>query len=155
MIQAVNNYIKSLNWGSKTDLRTKGVKYYNSYATFVDPHTLSLDNGKGKVEKVTAKNILIACGGRPSYGDVPGTKECCISSDDIFWQKKAPGKTLVIGASYIALECAGFLAAFGFDVTVMVRSILLRGFDQDIANMIGTYMEQHGVKFQRETVPTK
>eukprot|EP00441_Pelagodinium_beii_P046912 CAMPEP_0197622188 /NCGR_PEP_ID=MMETSP1338-20131121/2567_1 /TAXON_ID=43686 ORGANISM="Pelagodinium beii, Strain RCC1491" /NCGR_SAMPLE_ID=MMETSP1338 /ASSEMBLY_ACC=CAM_ASM_000754 /LENGTH=482 /DNA_ID=CAMNT_0043191861 /DNA_START=37 /DNA_END=1485 /DNA_ORIENTATION=- len=155
MIQAVNNYIKSLNWGSKTDLRTKGVKYYNSYATFVDPHTLSLDNGKGKVEKVTAKNILIACGGRPSYGDVPGTKECCISSDDIFWQKKAPGKTLVIGASYIALECAGFMAGFGFDVTVMVRSILLRGFDQDIAGMIGDYMEGHGVKFAREMVPSK
>eukprot|EP00435_Cladocopium_sp_Y103_P052860 s321_g16.t1 len=54
--------------------------------------------------KVTAKNILIACGGRPSYGDYPGVKECCISSDDIFWQKKAPGKTLVVGASYIALE---------------------------------------------------
>ena len=41
-----------------------------------------------------------------------------------------PGKTLVVGASYVALECAGFLAGLGFDVTVMVRSIFLRGFDQ-------------------------
>lgn len=61
----------------------------------------------------------------------------------------------MIGASYIALECAGFLAGFGFDVTVMVRSILLRGFDQDIANMIGDYMEKHGCKFAREMVPSK
>merc|ERR1712060_107567 len=81
--------------------------------------------------------------------------ECCISSDDIFWQKKPPGKTLVVGASYIALECAGFLAGFGNDTTVMVRSILLRGFDQAIANMIGTYMENHGVKFARGMVPSK
>jgi pyruvate/2-oxoglutarate dehydrogenase complex dihydrolipoamide dehydrogenase (E3) component len=44
--------------------------------------------------------------------------------------KKAPGKTLVVGASYVALECAGFLTAFGYDTTVMVRSIFLRGFDQ-------------------------
>jgi len=155
MLAQVNNYIKSLNWGTKTDLRTKNVKYYNAFATFTDPHTVMLDNGKGKQEKVTAKYILIACGGRPSYGDVPGAKECCISSDDIFWQKQAPGKTLVIGASYIALECAGFLAGFGFDTTVMVRSILLRGFDQDIAKMIGDYMEKHHVKFAKEMTPSK
>jgi len=55
---------------------------------------------------------------------------------------------LVVGASYIALECAGFIAALGFDVTVMVRSIL-RGFDQDISNMIGSYMERHGVNFAK------
>lgn len=54
--------------------------------------------------------------------------------------KKNPGRTLVVGASYIALECGGFLNALGTSVTVMVRSILLRGFDQQIANKIGDYM---------------
>lgn len=44
-------------------------------------------------------------------------------------KKTPPGKTLVVGASYVALECAGFLTALGYDTTVMVRSILLRGFD--------------------------
>lgn len=66
-----------------------------------------------------------------------------------------PGKTLVIGASYVALECGGFLAGLGLDVTVMVRSILLRGFDQDMANRAGEHMEGHGVKFIRKFVPTK
>jgi len=47
----------------------------------------------------------------------------------MFSLKRAPGKTLVVGASYVALECAGFLTAFGYDTTVMVRSIFLRGFD--------------------------
>jgi len=155
MLTKVNNYIKSLQWGAKTDLRGKNIKYYNSFATFADPHTVDLTDKKGAVEKATFKYCLIACGGRPSMGDYPGANECCISSDDIFWQKKAPGKTLVIGASYIALECAGFLGGFGFDVTVMVRSILLRGFDQDVANMIGGYMEKHGVKFARQMVPSK
>jgi thioredoxin reductase (NADPH) len=131
------------------------VKYINKYATFVDAHTLKLTDKSGKEEVVTADKILIACGGRPSLGGYPGAEECCISSDDIFWKQNAPGKTLVVGASYIALECAGFLAGLGFDVTVMVRSILLRGFDQDIAEKIGQYMEKHGVKFMREMVPTK
>lgn len=58
-----------------------------------------------------------------------------------------------MGASYVALECAGFLAGLGLDVTVMVRSILLRGFDQEMAEKVGSYMEQHGVKFLRKFVP--
>lgn len=35
-----------------------------------------------------------------------------------------------------------------------VRSILLRGFDQQMAEKIGTYMEDHGVKFIKGAVPT-
>lgn len=56
--------------------------------------------------------------------------EYAITSDDLFSLSSPPGKTLVVGASYVALECAGFLAGLGFEVTCMVRSILLRGFDQ-------------------------
>lgn len=58
-----------------------------------------------------------------------------------------------MGASYVALECAGFLAGLGLDVTIMVRSILLRGFDQEMAEKVGSYMEQYGVKFIRKFVP--
>lgn len=76
-------------------------------------------------------------------------------SDDLFSLEKCPGKTLVVGASYVALECAGFLAGLGLNVTVMVRSILLRGFDQDIAEKIGAYMSAEGIAFIRPCVPTK
>ena len=104
------------------------IRYVNMYATFLDDHTVLCDNGK-RQQKFTAKNIVIATGGRPSYPGIPGDKEFGITSDDLFSLPKAPGKTLVVGASYVALECAGFLTAFGYDTTVMVRSIFLRGFD--------------------------
>ena len=107
--------------------------YLNSYAKFVDPHHLHAVNAKGKEVSVSAAKILIATGGRPRYPDIPGAKEFGITSDDIFSLKYPPGKTLCVGASYVSLECAGFLRGLGFDTTVMVRSILLRGFDQDMA----------------------
>ena len=129
MIGNVNAHVRSLNFGYKGELSDKNVKYYNKYAKFIDAHTLSLEDKKGNIEQVTADKIVIATGGRPSYPDIPGAKEHCITSDDIFWMKKAPGKTLIVGASYVALECAGFLQGMGFNTTVMVRSILLRGFD--------------------------
>jgi len=40
---------------------------------------------------------------------------------------------LVVGAGYVALECAGFLQAMHLSeqpVTILVRSMLLRGFDR-------------------------
>ena len=78
-----------------------------------------------------------------------------ISSDDLFMLDHPPKKTLLVGGSFIALECAGFLHNLGFDVTVMVRSILLRGFDQECANKIGDFMEKDGVKFIRNMVPAE
>jgi len=130
-------------------------KYFNEYASFVDAHTLELKKANGDTQRVTADKIVIACGGRPSYPEIPGAREFGITSDDIFSQQKPPGKTLVIGASYVALECAGFLTAMGFDTTVMVRSILLRGFDQDMANLIGEHMSYYHTKFIHGSTPTR
>lgn len=53
--------------------------------------------------------------------DVPGAVEYALTSDDIFSLRTSPGKTLVVGASYIALECAGFMKELGLDVTVRGR----------------------------------
>jgi thioredoxin reductase (NADPH) len=155
MVKQVQMHIKGLNWGYKSDMIKLKVKYFNAYATFADAHTIQLDNGKGGIEKVTAEKIVIAVGGRPSYPGIPGDKEFGMTSDDIFSKKEAPGKTLVVGASYVALECAGFLTAFGYDTTVMVRSILLRGFDQDMANRIGAFMKDSHTKFVEGATPSK
>jgi len=37
----------------------------------------------------------------------------------------------------------------------MVRSILLRGFDQDMANRIGEYMKDNHTKFINKATPSK
>ncbi|XP_018616285.2 thioredoxin reductase 1, cytoplasmic-like [Scleropages formosus] len=155
MKTAVNNYISSLNWGYRVQLRDKNVSYVNSYAEFMEPHKIKAINKRGKETFHTAAKYVLATGERPRYLGIPGDKEFCITSDDLFSLPYCPGKTLVVGASYVALECAGFLAGLGLDVTVMVRSILLRGFDQDMANRVGEHMEEHGVRFLRKFVPTK
>ncbi|XP_038612159.1 thioredoxin reductase 1, cytoplasmic isoform X2 [Tachyglossus aculeatus] len=155
MTEAVQNYIGSLNWGYRVALRENKVTYENAYGEFVGPHRIKATNRKGKENFYTAEKFLIATGERPRYLGIPEDKKYCISSDDLFSLPYCPGKTLVVGASYVALECAGFLAGIGLDVTVMVRSILLRGFDQDMANKIGEHMEEHGIKFIKKFVPTK
>lgn len=150
----IQNYIRSLNFKYRVRLREKSVQYLNKLATFKDPHTVELVDKKGRVSTATASRFLVAVGGRPAPVDCEGG-DLAISSDDVFFLEKDPGKTLCVGASYISLECAGFLAGMGKDVTVAVRSILLRGFDRECAQKIGDYMKDHDVKFKTEVTPKK
>ena len=154
LVGNIKMHIRSLNFGYIMDCNKLGVTYFNEYASFVNEYTVQLKKANGETRNVTANKFVIACGGRPSYPDIPGAREFGISSDDIFSLQKAPGKTLVVGASYVALECAGYLTALGYDTTVMVRSILLRGFDQDCANIIGQHMEMYHTKFIRGATPS-
>ncbi|XP_077328242.1 thioredoxin reductase 1, cytoplasmic [Lithobates pipiens] len=155
MTKSIQSQIRSLNWNYRVSLIQNHVEYENGFGEFVEAHKIKSTNPKGRVKYYTANTFLIATGERPRYPGIPGDKEYCITSDDLFSLPYCPGKTLVVGASYVALECAGFLAGLGLDVTVMVRSILLRGFDQEMANKIGEHMEEHGVKFIKEYVPAK
>ncbi|XP_045146087.1 thioredoxin reductase 3 [Echinops telfairi] len=109
MIEAIQKHIGSLNWHYKSSLREKAVTYVNSYGEFVADHKIKATNKKGQEAYFTAANFVIATGERPRYLGLPGDKEYCITSDDLFSLRHSPGKTLVVGASYVALECAGFL----------------------------------------------
>ncbi|RZB38614.1 Pyr redox 2 domain containing protein [Asbolus verrucosus] len=150
--QAVQNHIKSANWVTRIDLRDKKVEYINAFGTFKDPYTVQATTKKG-VKSLTSKYFLIAVGGRPRYPSIPGAREFGITSDDIFSLEHDPGKTLVVGAGYVGLECAGFLKGLGFDSTIMVRSIVLRGFDQQMANIVMEAMMEKGVQFLHKCIP--
>lgn len=153
MREHVNNHIRGLNWGYKKTFIAEGIKFLPKLASFVDAHTIKLVDKKGRESQLTAETVVIATGGRPTYLDVPGLKENCVTSDDIFWQKEAPGKTLVVGAGYIALECGGFIRGMGHEVAVLVRSVPLRNFDQDMVGKIVEKMEETGVRFLMKSTP--
>lgn len=155
MAKNVHVYIRSLNFGHRVQLNDNKIDYYNAKGFFVDNHTIRATDKKDKERVFTGEHIVIATGGRPKYPDIPGAREYCITSDDLFWLKKSPGKTLVVGASYVALECAGFLTGCELDTTVMIRSIPLRGFDQQMAGLIVAHMADHGTRVLQRCVPTK
>ncbi|VDN10644.1 unnamed protein product [Dibothriocephalus latus] len=115
---------------------------------------ISTTSKTGVVKNITARTIALATGERPRYPSIPGAKEFGITSDDLFSLSYKPKKALLVGASYVSLECAGFLHSIGVDVTVMVRSIFLRGFDQQMAEMIGEHMGKSGIRILRPCIPT-
>ncbi|CAG7818159.1 unnamed protein product [Allacma fusca] len=156
LVAGSQGHIKSLNWGYKLVLHEAAVKYFNEFASFVDSHTIKTTNSKGVSTNRTANRIVIAVGGRPRYLDIPGgmKDEFTVTSDDIFSLSYNPGDVLCVGGSYVALECASFLAGLGYTVTVMARSILLRGMDRQMAGYIQSNMEAKGIKFKLNCAPT-
>ncbi|XP_048508026.1 thioredoxin reductase 2, mitochondrial isoform X1 [Athalia rosae] len=153
LTNAVQSHVKSVNWVTRVELRNKKVEYLNALGYFKDANTVVGVGKNGEEKLLSAKNIIIAVGGRPRYPDIPGALEYGITSDDIFSLDRAPGKTLIVGAGYIGLECAGFLNGLGYDTTILVRSVVLRGFDQQMANIVAEEMEQRGVHFVYQAKP--
>lgn len=154
LVNNVQDYIRGLNYNYRVSLMSKHVTYYNQLAYVKDSHTVEGTDIFGDKHIYTCRRMIVAVGGRPNKLGCTG-EELAVSSDDLFMLDHPPKKTLLVGASFIALECAGFLHHLGFDVTVMVRSILLRGFDQECANKIGDFMKDQGVHFLYGMVPAE
>jgi len=127
------------------NLQKSGVEIVPQRAELEDAHTVRLADGT----RVTAGTILIATGARPNLGlDIPG-RELGITSNEIFHLERQPESIVIQGAGYIALEFASLLAGLGTKVTVVHRGDkLLRGFDDDIRELIVKELEGHGVAFE-------
>lgn len=145
----VQNYIKATNFGYVSKMREVGADYIEAKASLGPSNQVEF-NFDGKDYKLKAKNIVVATGGRPRY--LPNTIEGfkfekeAITSDDLFALDKSPGKTLVVGGGYIAIECAGFIKELGHEVIMINRSSFLRVFDQTVAGKIMENMTGGGLK---------
>jgi hypothetical protein len=83
----IQSHIRELNNGYINGLRSAKVEYINARGSFVDSHTIKCEQPateNGKETLITARRILIAVGGRPQYPNIPGARELCITSDDVF-----------------------------------------------------------------------
>ena len=118
LVTNVQNHIKSTNFAYRAQCRSNDVEYLDAFATFINPKTVEAVTKSGVKTTITADDFILCTGGRPRYPDIPGALEHCITSDDVFSMKTPPGKTLVVGGGYVALECAGFINGLGYQTKV-------------------------------------
>lgn len=70
-------------------------------------------------------------------------------------KKTPPGKTLVVGGGYVAVEIAGFLKGMGYNVSLMTRGDYLRAFDRDMVNYIMQDLKKRQVNIVETSLPIK
>lgn len=157
----VQSYIRMSNYDLRTELVSNKVKYLNCLGALKSQNEVLFSPDQSQIAQfaatskadeaktgiIKAKYIVIAVGGRPvilSEEDLPGSSHI-ITSDDLFSLKKPPGRSLMIGAGYIAVECASFLHKLGFPTTLLARSTVLRTFDEGPVNHIKKYIHNYGI----------
>jgi glutathione reductase (NADPH) len=119
------------------------VEHFHERAIVTGPNAVRLASGR----EISAKYILIAVGAWPVMPDIEGA-EHCISSNEVFHLPELPGRVLIQGAGYIALEFAGIFNALGSTVTVVNRSDkILRGYDEDLTGRLLPIMQARGIEF--------
>jgi glutathione reductase (NADPH) len=123
-----------------------GVKVFDSRATIVDAHTVQVGD-----QRVTAKYILVATGGRPRIPHGHG-EELVMTSDDVFAMAEMPKRLLIVGGGYIATEFAGIFHGLGSKVTQIYRGpMFLRGFDDDVRRTVAEEMRKKEVDLRFDT----
>jgi len=132
-----------------------GVTVFEERAEFVDAHTLRLTSS-GK--EITAEKILIAVGGypwRPDAEELPGV-EHTITSDGVFDITELPKKIVIAGGGYIAVEFAHVFAGLGSETTLVYRKDkVLRGFDEDVRDVVMEDLETAGVNIVLNSIFTE
>lgn len=139
LIAAKNEETDRLNGIYINLLKNAGVEMHDGYAKFIDAHTLDV-GGK----RITAERVLISSGAHPVVPDIPGANDA-ITSDEALDLLARPERIAIVGGGYIAVEFAGIFAGLGSEVTLLVRSKLLRGFDEDVASELHDALERSGV----------
>jgi glutathione reductase (NADPH) len=146
LISNKNSEIARLNGVYSNLLQDAGVEVFEGRATIVGPNQVSV----GAIV-MTAARILIAVGGRPSLPNIPGI-ENAISSDDVFYLENLPKKILIVGGGYIAVEFACIFNGLGVESHVLYRrDKLLRGFDEDLRDVLAEEMRTQGIHLHFET----
>ena len=140
-------YVEKLNGIYENNWSREGIELLHGTAKFSGPKELEVDleDGSGKV-KFTAPHICIATGGYPSVPkDIPGA-EFGVTNEGLFEVEEIPSKIAIVGAGYIAVECAGMLNACGAEVHMFIRGeTFLRSFDPMIQETMTKRYEDVGV----------
>ena len=141
-------YVLRLNQIYERNLTSKGVHYVRGAARFVGPDAVEV-NG----ERLTARHIVIATGGRAIVPPLPGA-ELGITSDGFFALAERPQRVAVVGSGYVACELAGAFHELGSAVELFIRKDhLLTSFDAMLGKSLMREMRDQGIDIHQHVVP--
>jgi glutathione reductase (NADPH) len=143
-------YVLRLNAIYARNLEAKGVAYLRGAARFLDKSTVEV-NG----ERLSARHIVIATGGRAIVPKLPGA-DLGITSDGFFSLEQRPLRVAVAGSGYVACELAGAFHALGSEVELFIRKDhLLTSFDVMLGKSLMREMRDQGMAIHEHVVPAR
>lgn len=101
-------------------MKKNKVDVFHGVGSFVDRNTIKVTAGDGKEKTVSAENIIIATGSKPTpLPFAPFDKKRIISSTEALEIRDIPKHLVVIGGGVIGMELGSVYARIGAKVTVV------------------------------------
>lgn len=121
---------------------------FRTRASFVDPHTLALEDGTC----IKGKKILLSTGSQVRIPPLEGLANSPFkTSDDVLDLSEVPPECIVLGGGVVACELAQFLARVGSRVTILQRSShLLKELPEEASLAVEQAMREDGIELLTE-----
>ncbi len=157
MYERKDQVVARLRGGVEQLLKSNGVTLLRGTGSVAGPGSVRFTPAEGDAVMLSAKNILIASGSRPARTPFPGCElPGVITSDELLSDSGiVKKKLLVLGAGVIAVEFATVFANLGCEVSMVVRSSLMRIWDEDISKNFGAILKKRGVKVYGKSAITE
>ena len=122
--------------------------------TIADASTVVVNDSKGqKIDRLAAKNIIIATGGRARM--IPGVQldgKRIITSKEALLMKTPPKSMIIIGAGSIGVEFGYFYHMFGTQIKLVeMMPHILPAADSEISATLKRIFEKAGIAIYTET----
>jgi glutathione reductase (NADPH) len=142
-------FVESIPQNSREKFDDAGITTILGQPSFTNPSTISVAG-----DLLTATNLLIATGSRPTDLDIAG-EEFITSSDQFMDLQALPKRIAFVGGGYISMEFAHVANRAGAEVIVFDRGDRpLKTFDAFTVNLLVKKSQAMGIDFQFNSQPT-
>ena len=153
VMQRVRQVIEAISPHDSLERYTAlGVEVLQGHGKLVNPWTVEVALNDGRVQRLTARSIVIAAGARPIVPDLPGLQEVGYLTSDTMWDALAqldaiPQRIVVLGGGPMGCELSQSLARLGAQVTqIEMGERLMAREDEDVSKFVREALAADGVQ---------
>jgi pyruvate/2-oxoglutarate dehydrogenase complex dihydrolipoamide dehydrogenase (E3) component len=164
-MQAVRRRKRAIveSWRASGERRltgTPGLDLIYGEAAFAGPHLVEVRPVPGAAGATTcflqADNVFVNAGARPAIPALSGLDSVpYLTSTTVMELEDVPGRLLVLGGGYVAIEFGQMFRRFGSEVTIVQRhDSLLPREDVDVADAVAAILREDGIELVLEAQAT-
>jgi dihydrolipoamide dehydrogenase len=153
MIANKNEVVTGLRKGVSMLLKKRKVDVIEGRATLLDGRTVEVTSGDGEPRKLSAHNVILATGSRPSV--IPFLKPDgarVYNSDSILGATDVGPRIVVVGGGILGCEFAYVFGALGYDVTIVeMLDSIVPVFSDDATREVTRSLKKLGITIRTGT----
>jgi dihydrolipoamide dehydrogenase len=149
MIARKNEVVEQTTAGITYLFKKNKVTAYQGLGSFIDKNIISIKKADGTTEQITAKNIVIATGSKPTVLPfIQVDKKRIITSTEALNLTEVPKHLILIGGGVIGLELGSVYARLGAKVTVIEFSdAIISTMDKTLGAELLKSLKKIGMEF--------